>query len=67
MLVVDGLEVVAQEGPELDGEEGDAVFATLRIADEEVAGVEVDVFDAEARAFEEAKAGAIEELRHEPR
>jgi hypothetical protein len=47
------------------GEDGDTVFEAFAFADEDLVGFEVDVFDAEADAFHEAHAGAVEEGGHE--
>ena len=42
------------------GEHRDPILGALAVADDDQVGAEVDVLDAEARAFEQAQAGAIE-------
>ena len=47
------------------GEYGEAVVLAFAVADDDVAVAEVDIFDAEADAFHEAQAAAVEEFCHE--
>jgi hypothetical protein len=45
-----------------DGERDDAIFFPLAIADHDLLAGEIDIFDAEPAAFEDAEAGAVEEF-----
>jgi hypothetical protein len=64
VLFANGLKVVAKHRPELNWKEGDAVFSALGVTYDQVAGAEVDVLDPQARTLEQAKTGAVQELRH---
>jgi hypothetical protein len=65
VLFANGLKVVVKHRPELNWKEGDAVFSALGVTYDQVAGAEVDVLDPQARTLEQAKTGAVQELRHE--
>jgi len=65
MLFLDSVEVCAQGLDQYFGEDGGSIDVALAAADEDGAAIEVDVFDAQAKAFEEAKARTIKQGRHE--
>jgi hypothetical protein len=48
-------------------EHRDPILGPLAVPDDDQVGSEVDVLDAEARTFEQAQAGAVEEQGHETR
>jgi hypothetical protein len=48
------------------GQDGDAVFGALGVADDDLIHREVDVLDSQAAAFEQAQSGAVEQGGHEP-
>ena len=54
-----------ERGAESFGEEGESVFVSFAAAHDDLSAVEVNVFDAEAAAFEEAQSAAVEQLGHE--
>ena len=58
----DAGEVFAQRSFESFGQEGDAVFIALAVANEDLVEVEIDVLDAEAEALHEAESSAVKEL-----
>src|SRR6266567_8275370 len=66
MLEAHHLEVGAERGPERGGEHGHAVLPSLSIAHDDLAAGHVHVLDAQAAAFHESQAGAVEEAGHEP-
>ncbi len=47
------------------GHDGDAVVFAFSVADDDLTISEIDIFDAEAETFHQAKSRAIEDLRHE--
>lgn len=61
----DPLEVFLEGLDEGIGENGDAVLCAFSVADEDDMLVEVEVLHAEADAFHEAEAGAVEEFGHQ--
>ena len=62
---LDGLYLALEGGDEGVGEDGGAVVLPFSVADGDDAVAEVDVFDAQADAFHEAEAGAVEDFGHE--
>jgi len=62
---VDPFEVVLEGGVEAGGEDREAFVVAFWFADEDLAVVEVQIFDPQAEAFHEAQAAAVEELGHE--
>jgi len=62
VFFAEGGEVGLVAGFEGFGERDDAVFAAFGVVDGDGAVAEVDVLDAEAKAFHDAEAGAVEEL-----
>jgi hypothetical protein len=58
-------EMGLEGGQEAFGEEGESVFAAFAFSDDDLFAVEVDVFDAQAAAFEEPESAAVEEFGHE--
>ena len=62
VFFTEGSEVGLEAGFEGLGERDEAVFAAFGVVDGDGAVAEVDVLDAEAKAFHDAEAGAVEEL-----
>lgn len=65
VLLADAFEMGGQIVAKAIGEEGDAVLVALAGSDDDVAGLEVDVLDAKASAFQQAEAGPVEKSGHE--
>ena len=55
-------EVFLKLGFDRGRQNGDAVFVSFAIANDDLVEVEIDIFDAEAEAFEQTKAGAVEKF-----
>lgn len=62
----DGFDLQAQGVAQAFGKGGNAVVLAFSITDDDLVVAEVDVFDAQAQAFHQAQARAIEQLGHEP-
>jgi hypothetical protein len=60
------LEVRGEGGPQRGGEHGHAVLSSFSVAHDDLAAGEVDVLDAQAAAFHQPQAGAVEQAGHEP-
>ncbi len=65
VLEADAFEMTGEVGLEDPGQQGHSVFSAFAGSDDELACVEIDVFDAEVGAFEQAQAGAVEQRCHE--
>lgn len=65
MKEADAFNLAAQVRDDSFGQGNDAVFFAFAIAHSDGAVFEVNIFDAQAEAFHQAQAGAIEELGHE--
>lgn len=63
--LLDAGEVFAQGWEEAIGEHGEAVFFAFAFANDDAALFEIQVFDAQAQAFDDAQAGAVEDFCHE--
>jgi hypothetical protein len=59
------LEVGSKRADESDGQRSEAVLFALAVAHANFSSFEVEVFDAESGALEQAQSGAVEERRHE--
>jgi hypothetical protein len=62
---VDAFEVILEGSVETGGENREALVVAFRFADEDLVVLEIEVLDAQAEAFHEAQAAAVEELGHE--
>lgn len=47
------------------GQDGEAVMRIFGVADDKLAVVEIDIFDAQLEAFVEAQSAAVENLGHQ--
>ena len=65
MLAPHPLQMPCEGGLHGGREHRDPILGALAVPDDDEVRREVDVLDAEARAFEQAQAGAVEEQRHE--
>jgi hypothetical protein len=61
MQLANSREVPAQFISSHLGQNGDAIFRSLAASDDDLAGVQVDVFHSESKCFEDAEAGSIEQ------
>jgi hypothetical protein len=66
VLGPDGREVSREVAADDGRQHGDAVLVALAAPHGDLVAGEVDILDAEAAAFEDAEAGAVEEAGHEP-
>lgn len=66
MLVLHARQVTRQRRAQHLGQHGDPVPAAFAVTNADLGAMEVDVLDPQVAAFEEAKAAAVEERRHQP-
>ena len=66
MLCARALHVRGKGLDQFVGQDGDAIFAALSVAHDELAALELDIFNAESHALEDAEAGSVQKGRHEP-
>lgn len=65
VLLANEVDVFAKARDERQWERSEAVFAALAVTHADFTTFEVDVFDTQARAFQEAQARAVQERSHE--
>jgi len=66
MQFLDSYKVALERPDEPLGQKGDAFPHSFGLAHRDLTVTEVDVFDAQAQAFEQAQAAAVKQMDHEP-
>lgn len=66
MQPANSVQVGSKRLDERSGEHGHPIFLALRVANDNLPILKVQILDAQAQAFEQAKATAVREHRHQP-